>query len=69
MEVLKNHIRVARIEDLKSIQEIFEATIRSVCKKDYNAEQIDAWAAGARGARNTRGRAGSWKWARSPLPS
>jgi len=48
MEVLKNHIRVARIEDLKSIQEIFEATIRSVCKKDYNAEQIEAWAAGAR---------------------
>ena len=33
---------------MKSIQEIFEGTIRSVCRKDYNAEQIDAWAAGAR---------------------
>jgi GNAT superfamily N-acetyltransferase len=48
MEIANNQIRMAEMEDLKSIQAIFDGTIRSVCNKDYNAAQIDAWAAGAK---------------------
>jgi len=48
MKVENKKIRVATKEDLPSIQEIFDGTIRSVCNKDYNEEQVDAWAAGAK---------------------
>src|SRR5436305_2669060 len=48
MSVDNSHIRLAELDDLKSMQEIFEQTIRSVCNKDYNAEQIEAWAAGTK---------------------
>ncbi|KAF2512556.1 GNAT family N-acetyltransferase [Flavobacterium foetidum] len=35
--------RKATISDLSEMQELYIATIQSVCKNDYNTEQIEAW--------------------------
>src|SRR5690242_10435245 len=48
MNTVDKQIRIGEVADLQAIQEIFEVTIRTVCKRDYNEQQIDAWAAGAR---------------------
>jgi putative acetyltransferase len=40
--------RKAILSDLKEMQELFVETIRSVCKKDYNPEQIEVWVSGAK---------------------
>jgi putative acetyltransferase len=48
MQTNKYIVRQAKQSDLPSIVEIFEQTIRFVCNKDYNPEQIEAWAAGAK---------------------
>ena len=48
MKVENNKIRVATRDDLPAIQEIFDGTIRSVCNKDYDEGQVNAWAAGAK---------------------
>ncbi|MET3027145.1 GNAT family N-acetyltransferase [Flavobacterium sp. UW10123] len=37
----------ATISDLPEMQELFVQTIRSVCKDDYNAAQIEVWTSGA----------------------
>src|SRR6218665_1950324 len=33
----------ATISDLNEMQELYIDTIKSVCKNDYNPEQIEAW--------------------------
>lgn len=40
------NIRKATISDLPEMQDLFVQTIQSVCKNDYNAEQIEAWTYG-----------------------
>jgi len=40
------NIRKATISDLPEMQELFVQTIQSVCKNDYNPEQIKAWTYG-----------------------
>lgn len=40
------NIRKATISDLPEMQELFVQTIQSVCKNDYNPEQIEAWTYG-----------------------
>lgn len=40
------NIRKATISDLPEMQDLFVQTIQSVCKNDYNAEQIEAWTNG-----------------------
>jgi putative acetyltransferase len=36
-------IRKGQLEDLAELQFIFVETIKSVCKTDYNSEQIEVW--------------------------
>lgn len=36
----------AAISDLKEMQELYTETIKSVCKNDYNPDQIEAWISG-----------------------
>ena len=36
----------ATISDLKEMQELYTETIKSVCKNDYNPDQIEAWISG-----------------------
>ncbi len=36
-------IRLAKISDLKEIQEMFVDTITTICKDDYSPEQIEVW--------------------------
>lgn len=42
------HFRKATISDLNEIQELFVQTIKSVCKNDYNPDQINAWVSGVK---------------------
>ncbi len=42
------NFRKATISDLDEMQELFVQTIQSVCKNDYNPEQINAWTSGAK---------------------
>lgn len=42
------HFRKATISDLDEIQELFVQTIQSVCKNDYNPDQINAWVSGVK---------------------
>lgn len=37
------NFRLAVPEDLPVMWQIFEDTIRNICKKDYSSEQIEAW--------------------------
>lgn len=39
-------VRQGKIEDLFELQKLFVDTIKKVCSKDYNPEQIDAWVSG-----------------------
>jgi len=36
-------IRKGTVDDLKEIKQLFVETISSVCKHDYNSEQIEIW--------------------------
>jgi putative acetyltransferase len=36
----------ATISDLKEMQELYTETIKSVCKNDYNPDQIEVWISG-----------------------
>lgn len=38
----------ATISDLAEMQKMYIETIQSVCKNDYNSEQIEAWISGAK---------------------
>lgn len=38
----------ATISDLKEMQQLYIETIQSVCKNDYNPEQIEAWIYGVK---------------------
>lgn len=38
----------ATISDLEEIQKLYIETIQSVCKNDYNPEQIEAWISGVK---------------------
>lgn len=38
----------ATISDLEEMQKLYVETIQSVCKNDYNAEQIEAWIYGVK---------------------
>lgn len=40
-------LRIAQSSDLNEMQQLYVDTIRSVCNKDYNAEQIAVWTATA----------------------
>lgn len=40
------NFRNATISDLNEMQELFIQTIQSVCKNDYNPDQIKAWSSG-----------------------
>lgn len=40
--------RNATISDLNEMQELFVQTIQSVCKNDYNPDQIKAWISGVK---------------------
>ncbi|MFH7012174.1 GNAT family N-acetyltransferase [Flavobacterium sp. FlaQc-52] len=40
------NFRKATLPDLKEMQELFVATIKSVCQKEYNEQQIEVWASG-----------------------
>ncbi|TDP03642.1 GNAT family N-acetyltransferase [Flavobacterium sp. 245] len=42
------NFRKATISDLPEMKELFVQTIQSVCKNDYNTEQINAWTSGAK---------------------
>ncbi|WET04634.1 GNAT family N-acetyltransferase [Flavobacterium sp. YJ01] len=42
------HFRKATVLDLNEIQELFVQTIQSVCKNDYNPDQINAWVSGVK---------------------
>lgn len=37
------NFRIATIQDLKEMQQLYVETIQSVCRQDYNQEQINAW--------------------------
>jgi putative acetyltransferase len=37
-------IRKGTLTDIKELQQLFADTVNSVCKTDYNSEQIDVWA-------------------------
>ncbi|MDQ6470517.1 GNAT family N-acetyltransferase [Flavobacterium sp. LHD-80] len=41
------NFRKATISDLLEMQKLFVQTIQSVCKNDYNPDQINAWVSGA----------------------
>ncbi|KAF2079669.1 GNAT family N-acetyltransferase [Flavobacterium sharifuzzamanii] len=41
-------IRKATISDLAEMQQLYIETIQSVCKNDYNPEQIEAWTYGVK---------------------
>lgn len=41
-------IRKGSLEDLTELQELFVDTIKSVCKADYNNEQINIWVSSIR---------------------
>lgn len=41
------NFRKATISDLPEMKELFVQTIQSVCKNDYNPDQINAWVSGA----------------------
>lgn len=36
-------LRFAQANDLEAMRELYVQTIRSVCRQDYSAEQIDVW--------------------------
>ncbi|WP_343588741.1 GNAT family N-acetyltransferase [Flavobacterium sp.] len=40
--------RKALLSDLEEMQKLFAETIQSVCKSDYNSEQIKVWVSGAK---------------------
>lgn len=40
------NFRKATLPDLKEMQELFVATIKSVCQKEYNEQQIAVWTSG-----------------------
>lgn len=40
------NFRKATLGDLKEMQELFVATIKSVCQKEYNEQQIEVWTSG-----------------------
>lgn len=40
--------RKAKKSDLPEMQELFIQTIQSICKNDYNPEQINVWVSGAK---------------------
>ncbi|MDX6190721.1 GNAT family N-acetyltransferase [Flavobacterium sp. Fl-318] len=40
------NFRKATLPDLKEMQELFVATIKSVCQKEYNEQQIEVWTSG-----------------------
>ncbi|WP_286967851.1 GNAT family N-acetyltransferase [Flavobacterium sp. UBA4854] len=40
--------RKALLSDLEEMQKLFAETIQSVCKSDYNSEQIEVWVSGAK---------------------
>ncbi|KLT71640.1 GNAT family N-acetyltransferase [Flavobacterium sp. ABG] len=40
------NFRKATLADLKEMQELFVATIKSVCQKEYNEQQIEVWTSG-----------------------
>lgn len=40
--------RRAFLSDLEEMQKLFVKTIQSVCKNDYNSEQIEAWISGVK---------------------
>jgi putative acetyltransferase len=40
------NFRKATLADLKEMQELFVATIKSVCQKEYNKQQIEVWTSG-----------------------
>ncbi|HXH99021.1 MAG TPA: GNAT family N-acetyltransferase [Sphingobacteriaceae bacterium] len=39
-------IRVGHNDDLSELQQLFVDTVKSICKTDYNREQIIAWTSG-----------------------
>ncbi|WPO80648.1 GNAT family N-acetyltransferase [Flavobacterium sp. KACC 22761] len=41
-------LKKATIADLPEMQELFVQTIQSVCKNDYNPDQIEAWISGVK---------------------
>ncbi|KAF2508074.1 GNAT family N-acetyltransferase [Flavobacterium zhairuonense] len=41
------NLRKATISDLPEMKQLFIQTIQSVCKKDYNSDQIKVWVSGA----------------------
>ncbi|KAF2334287.1 GNAT family N-acetyltransferase [Flavobacterium daemonense] len=42
------NFKKATISDLPEMKELFIQTIQSVCKNDYNPEQINVWVSGAK---------------------
>ncbi|WP_166920815.1 GNAT family N-acetyltransferase [Flavobacterium poyangense] len=40
------NFKKATLSDLKEMQELYVDTIRSVCQKEYNPQQIDVWISG-----------------------
>ncbi len=46
MKINDFNIRTARLNDLINMQTLFVDSIKSICKKDYNPEQINAWISG-----------------------
>lgn len=46
MNINNFKIRMARLQDLIKLQNLFVDTVKSICKKDYNSEQINAWISG-----------------------
>ncbi|WP_420385898.1 GNAT family N-acetyltransferase [Roseivirga sp.] len=41
-------IRKGSLNDLNTLQSLFTATIQTVCRADYNEEQIRVWSSGAK---------------------
>jgi len=41
------NFRIATITDISEMQDLYVNTIKSVCKKEYGALQIEAWISGA----------------------
>lgn len=36
-------LRIGTVNDLASLQELFAATVKTICIQDYNVEQVEVW--------------------------
>ncbi|WP_276345897.1 GNAT family N-acetyltransferase [Daejeonella sp. JGW-45] len=48
--------RIANFSDLPEMQQLFVDTVRAICRKDYNDEQIQAWISGVKDTQRWRQR-------------